>query len=58
VSAAYIADGILMVAVAVITLSRRKLQEKGGRQLKLLNGLVMVALAALLLFKPEWLAAL
>jgi uncharacterized membrane protein HdeD (DUF308 family) len=45
-----------MVTLAVATLSRAKLQERGGRWLKLLSGAVMTALALLLLFKPEWLA--
>lgn len=53
---AYIFDDALMVSLAVATLSRAKLQERGGRWLKLLSGAVMTALALLLLFKPEWLA--
>lgn len=53
---AYIFDDALMVTLAVATLSRAKLQERGGRWLKLLSGAVMTALALLLLFKPEWLA--
>jgi hypothetical protein len=48
-------DDGLMVLVAVLTLSQRRLQEKGGRQLKLLSGAAMLALGLLLLFKPEWL---
>ncbi|WP_437285537.1 NrdH-redoxin [Sorangium sp. So ce406] len=54
---AYMADDIVMVGVAVATLSRRKLQEKEGRWLKLLSGAIMVLLGLLLLFKPDWLAA-
>jgi glutaredoxin len=53
---AYMADDILMVGVAVATLGHRKLQENEGRWLKLLSGGVMVAIAALLLFRPEWLS--
>ncbi|WP_437965193.1 glutaredoxin domain-containing protein [Sorangium sp. So ce260] len=53
---AYMADDMVMVGVAVATLSRRKLQEKEGRRLKLLSGAIMVLLGLLLLFKPDWLA--
>ena len=37
-----------MLAIAVITLGRRKLQERAGRWLKLLSGVVMLALGAAL----------
>ncbi|MDC0685452.1 NrdH-redoxin [Sorangium atrum] len=53
---AYMADDMVMVGVAVVTLSRRRLQEKEGRWLKLLSGAIMVLLGLLLLFKPTWLA--
>jgi len=52
---AYMFDDALMVAIAVITLSRRKVQERAGRALKLVSGGVMVLLGALLLLRPEWL---
>jgi glutaredoxin len=52
---AYMADDMVMVGVAVVTLSRKKLQEKGGRQLKLISGVTMVLLGVLLLVKPQWL---
>jgi hypothetical protein len=52
---AYVADDSLMLAVAVVTLSRRKLQESGGRWLKLLSAGVMLALGLVLLLKPDWL---
>jgi len=52
---AYIFDDSLMVAIAVITLSRRKLQERAGRWLKLASGLVMAGLGIVLLLQPEWL---
>lgn len=52
---AYVFDDGLMVGVAVATLSRRKLDERGGRWLKLVSGLVMLGLGALLLLRPEWL---
>jgi len=52
---AYIFDDSVMVTIAVITLSRRKLQERAGRWLKLAGGAVMAALGTALLLKPEWL---
>ena len=52
---AYIADDSLMLVIAVLTLSRHKLQESGGRLLKLLSAVVMLALGFLLFLKPDWL---
>jgi uncharacterized membrane protein HdeD (DUF308 family) len=52
---AYIFDDSLMVMIAVVTLSRRKLQEQAGRWLKLTSGLVMGVLGAVLLLQPKWL---
>ena len=52
---AYIFDDSLMVMIAVVTLSRRKLQERAGRWLKLTSGLVMAGLGAILLLQPKWL---
>lgn len=52
---AYIFDDSLMVTIAVVTLSRRKLQERAGRWLKLASGLVMAGLGTILLLVPEWL---
>lgn len=52
---AYVFDDSLMVIIAVITLSRTKLQERTGRWLKLTSGLVMVGLGAILLLQPKWL---
>lgn len=52
----YMADDSLMVATAVIALSSNKLTEKAGRWLKLLSGCIMLALALVLLIKPEWLS--
>jgi len=51
----YIADDALMVTLAVLALSNGKLGERAGRGLKLVSGVVMLALGAVLLFKPEWL---
>jgi hypothetical protein len=53
--AAYMFDDAVMVGIVVATLSRRKLQESGGRILKLISGLVILAIGALMLFKPDWL---
>ncbi len=54
---AYILDDAMMVTIAVVTLQHRKLQERAGRWLKLVSGLVMLALGTVLLAKPEWLAS-
>jgi hypothetical protein len=51
----YIADDALMVTLAVMALGSHKLTESTGRWLKLLSGLVMVGLGAVLLLKPQWL---
>jgi glutaredoxin len=55
---AYVADDSLMLAITVVTLSGRKLQERGGRWLKLLSGMVMLALGLMMLLRPEWLGKL
>ena len=52
----YMLDDMLMLTVAVLTLSRARLQERGGRWLKLVSGVVMIALGLALVFRPEWLA--
>lgn len=54
-NAAYMFDDVLMVALVVITLQRRKLQETHGRWLKLVSGLVILALGLLMLVRPHWL---
>jgi glutaredoxin len=51
----YVADDSLMVATAVAALGSRKLDERGGRRLKLLSGAVMLALGLVLLLRPQWL---
>lgn len=51
----YIADDALMVTVAVVALGNRKLTEHTGRWLKLLSGMVMLALGVVLLVRPDWL---
>ncbi len=52
---AYMFDDSVMVAIVVITLGRKKLQQQQGRWLKLVSGLVILLLGLVLLFKPEWL---
>lgn len=53
--AAYMFDDALMVGVVVITLGKHRLQEEGGRVLKLISGSVILAIGLMMLFKPEWL---
>jgi len=52
---AYILDDALMVAIAVFTMNKFKLQERQGRWLKLISGLVIAGLGLLLLAAPEML---
>lgn len=40
----YMVDDVMVLAIGVVTLSRHRLQEREGRVLKLVSGLVMVAL--------------
>ena len=42
---AYLFDDFIVLAIGIVTLSQRRLQEKEGRWLKLMSGLVMVGLA-------------
>lgn len=43
-NAAYMFDDVIVLAIGVTTLSNRRLQEKEGRWLKLLSGVVMIGL--------------
>jgi uncharacterized membrane protein HdeD (DUF308 family) len=52
---AYMFDDTLMVAGVVASLNRFKLQESGGRWLKLISGSVIMLLGLVMLFRPEWL---
>jgi glutaredoxin len=52
---AYMMDDVLVLAIGVITMSHYRLQEREGRWLKLISGVVMVGLAAVLLLRPNWL---
>lgn len=53
--AAYMFDDTIMLALTIITLSHRRLQEGEGRWLKLVSGLVILALGLTMIFRPEWL---
>ena len=48
-------DDTLMLGMFVVTLSHRKIQEREGRWLKLISGLVILALGVVMLLRPEWL---
>lgn len=52
----YMLDDALVLTVAVLTLSRARLEGRPARWLKLLSGGLMMALGSLLLFRPGWLA--
>jgi len=54
---AYVFDDALVVAIAVVTLSRRRLQPRGARGLQLASGGILVALGLLLWLAPGWLRA-
>jgi hypothetical protein len=49
---AYMLDDVIILTIGIITLSQRRLQEKEGRWLKLISGLVMVGLGIYLMVKP------
>jgi glutaredoxin len=53
--AAYMFDDALMVAAVVWSFSKFKLQETGGRWLKLISGAVILVLGLVMLLRPEWL---
>jgi glutaredoxin len=52
--AAYMLDDVLVLGIGVVTLSRRRLQEREGRWLNLVSGLVMVGLGVYLIAAPWW----
>jgi len=49
---AYMFDDVIILGIGVITLSQHRLQEKEGRWLKLISGLVMVGLGIYLIIAP------
>jgi hypothetical protein len=55
---AYMFDDSVMIIIAVVTLSRTRLQEKGGRVLKLVSGLAISLLGLVLILAPDWLSLL
>ena len=50
---AYMADDAAVVAIAVVTLGHRRLQEREGRWLKLFSGGFILVLGAVLIVAPE-----
>jgi hypothetical protein len=48
--AAYMLDDIIILTIGVVMLSRHRLQEREGRVLKLVSGLVMIGLGVYLIF--------
>jgi arginine exporter protein ArgO len=48
---AYMFDDVMVLGIGIMTLSQNRLQEKHGRWLKLLSGLVMVALGLYLFLR-------
>ena len=52
-NAAYMFDDVIVLAIGVVTLSQRRLQEQEGKWLKLISGLVMAGLAVYLLAMPH-----
>ncbi|MCM2328840.1 MAG: hypothetical protein NDI88_13205 [Lysobacter sp.] len=48
----YMVDDVMVLAIGVVTLSRHRLQEKEGRVLKLVSGLVMLGLGIYLIAFP------
>jgi glutaredoxin len=51
---AYMLDDVVVLAIGAVTLSQRRLQEKEGRWLKLLSGVVMLGLGVYLIAAPYW----
>ncbi len=52
---AYMLDDSLLLLVVVVTLSHRRLQEREGRWLKLISGLVILLLGLVMILRPTWL---
>ena len=51
--AAFLVDELLVFGAAVVTMRAVKLQERHGRELKLVSGVVMLTLAIAMLVRPE-----
>ena len=52
----YMIDDMIMVSIAVFSLQKMKLQEKGGRILKLISGVVLILLSIIMFFFPNLLS--
>jgi hypothetical protein len=50
---AYMLDDTILLAIVVATLSNRRLQEREGRWLKLISGVVILGMGLVMLFRPE-----
>jgi thiol-disulfide isomerase/thioredoxin len=50
----YLLDELIVFGIAVVTLRASKMEEKHGRILKLMGGVLMAALALVLLVRPEF----
>jgi uncharacterized membrane protein HdeD (DUF308 family) len=46
-------DDAILVGIVVVTLSHRRLQESEGRWLKLLSGVVILLLGAVMIIRPD-----
>jgi cytochrome c biogenesis protein CcdA len=51
--AAFLVDELLLFAGVVVTMRAVKLQERHGRELKLVSGVVMVTLAVVMVLRPD-----
>ena len=51
--AMYMIDDVILLAIGVVTLSQKRLQEKEGRLLKLVSGAIMVLLGIYLIVVPH-----
>lgn len=45
-------DDVIVLTIGVVTLSQRRLQEREGRWLKLMSGVVMLGLGIALIAEP------
>ena len=54
-NAAYMLDDVLVLVLGVIAMRHYRLQEREGRWLKLISGIVMVGLSTVMIVKPDWL---
>ncbi len=56
--AAYVFDDVTVLAVAVVTLGRHRIQERQGRWLDAVSGALLIVLGVLLAVRPAWLMQL